>query len=340
MMKTATILDRLTERHHLSEEEAEFAFAALMDGEMSPAQAGAFLLTLRGKGETTLEMSAAVQGALQRAHLVTGVDGDYADVVGTGGDGKHSFNCSTATALTLAGLGCRIVKHGNRAVSSSSGAADALEQLGYPLDFDADGIAASVEKYGFAFCFAPHFHPCFKNIAPIRRELGVRTLFNLLGPMINPSRPPLMMMGVALPELVSPIAAVLAQGGSYRRALVFCGAGGYDELTLFGAATACLVQGNELHRIVLNPEEWGFEKLPLSPENEAALRVETREEASAALRALLSGQGTPAMAEMVAFNVAVGLWLFRPELEKLECAERARAALRSGVGSRVVQGWS
>lgn len=338
-MTTATILDRLTERHNLTSAEAEHAFAALMDGEMTPSQAGAFLLTLRAKGETPAEMNAAVQSALLRAHLVTGLSGDYADVVGTGGDGKNSFNCSTATALTLAGLGCRIVKHGNRAVSSSSGAADALESLGYPLDLDAEGIADSVEKHGFAFCFAPHFHPSFKNIGPIRRELGVRTLFNLLGPMINPSRPPLMMLGVATPQIVPAVASVLAQGGSYKRALVLCGAGGYDELTLFGAATACLVQGDQVQRIVLSPQEWGFTELLPTPENEAALRVETREEAAAALRALLTGQGSPAMSEMVAFNVAVGLWLFHPELSKQECTERARFALASGAGMRVVEGW-
>ena len=339
-MNIASILDRLADRRDLTPAEAEYAFAALMDGEMTAAQAGAFLLTLRGKGETAPEMAAAVQCALDRAHLVTGVSGDYADIVGTGGDGKHSFNCSTATALTLAGMGVRIVKHGNRAVSSSSGAGDALEQLGYPLDLNADGICESVEKSGFAFCFAPHFHPCFKNIGPIRRELGVRTLFNLLGPMINPSRPPLLMMGVATPELVPAIAAVLGARASYKRALVICGAAGYDELTLFGRATACLVEGSEVRRIVLDPAEWGFASILPTEENEAALRVETREEAGAALRAILSGGGAPAMAEMVAFNVAVGLWLFHPELSRQECTERARRALAEGVGMRVVHSWS
>lgn len=338
-MTTATILNRLIERNNLSPEEAEYAFSALMDGEMTPSQAGAFLLTLRAKGETPQEMIAAVRGALARAHLVTDIEGEYADVVGTGGDSKHTFNCSTATALTLAGMGCRIVKHGNRAVSSSSGAADALEQVGYPLDLNAEGIAASVKESGFAFCFAPHFHPCFKNIAPLRRELGVRTLFNLLGPMINPSRPPLMMLGVALPELVPSIAAVLAEGGEYKRALVLCGAGGYDELTLFGPATVALVQGRELSYISLAPEDWGFATVELTPENEAALQVETREEAAVALRALLAGQGAPAMAEMVAFNVAVGLWLFHPELSRQECADRARRAVAAGVGGRVTQSW-
>lgn len=339
-MTTSTILDRLAERHHLSPEEAEQAFASLLDGEMTSAQAGAFLLTLRTKGETAQEMSAAVQGALKRAHLVPPISGDYADVVGTGGDGKHCFNCSTATALTLAGLGCRIVKHGNRAVSSSSGAADALESLGYPLGLDAAGIARSVQQHNFAFCFAPHFHPSFKNIGPIRRELGVRTLFNLLGPMINPSRPPLMMLGVASPALVPGIAEVLAQGASYKRALVFCGAGEYDELTLFGAATACLVQGREVQPLELHPADWGLTPRALTPENEAALRVDTREAAAAALQSLLAGSASADMAEMVAFNVAVGLRLFHPELSKQECTARALRAVKDGVGSQVVRSWS
>lgn len=338
-MTTATVLNRLIERHNLTPEEADYAFSALMDGEMTPAQAGAFLLTLRAKGETPHEMAAAVRCALLRAHPVSGIPGNYADIVGTGGDGKLTFNCSTAAALTLAGMGCRIVKHGNRAVSSSSGAADVLELLGYPLASDAEGIAASVQKCGFAFCFAPHFHPCFKNIAPIRRELGVRTLFNLLGPMINPARPPLMMLGVASPELVPGVAAVLGRSGSYAHALVCCGAGGYDELTLFGPATACRVQGSEVSRIVLTPEDWGFPTVPLTPENEAALQVHSREAAEEALRAVISGQGAPAMAEMTAFNVAVALSLFHPEWSKLECTEHARAALAAGVGMRVAESW-
>lgn len=338
-MNISSILNRLAERHNLTQAEAEYAFAALMDGEMSTAQAGAFLLTLRAKGETPQEMNAAVQAALQRAHLVADVPGDYADIVGTGGDGKKSFNCSTATALTLAGLGYPILKHGNRAVSSSSGAGDVLEQLGYSLNLDADGLRDSLQKHSFGFAFAPHFHPCFKNIGPIRRELGVRTIFNLLGPMINPSRPPLLMMGVATPDLVPTIASVLAQCGSYKRALVVCGAAGYDELTLFGQATACFVQGEQVRRIMLSPVDWGFTAVPPTPENEADLCVKTREEAAAALRALLSGHGSPAMAEMVAFNVAVALWLFHPELSKQECAERARRALTEGVGIRVVNNW-
>ena len=336
-MTTATILDRLAEGCDLSAEEADYAFAQLMDGQLTPAQSGAFLLTLRAKGETAGEMHAAIQNALQRACLVDGVKGDYADVVGTGGDGKHSFNCSTATALTLAGMGYRIVKHGNRAASSSSGAGDVLEQLGYPLDLDPVGIRESLASCNFAFAFAPHFHPCFKHIGPIRRELGVRTLFNLLGPLINPSRPPLMMLGVAAPKFVSLVAHALAQSGSYKRAYVFCGAQDYDELTLFGPATACRVQGDKVEHLSIDPVQWGFTTPPSSPDE---LRVESKEEAASALRAILSGQGAPAMRDMVAFNVALGVRLFEPELPESECARRAREALAAGVGMKVVEQWS
>ena len=335
-MTTATILDQLAEGRDLSAEEANYAFARLMDGQLTPSQSGAFLLTLRAKGETAEEMHAAVQNALQRACLVDGVEGDYADVVGTGGDGKHSFNCSTATALTLAGMGYRIVKHGNRAASSSSGAGDVLEQLGYPLDLDPAGIRESLASCNFAFAFAPHFHPCFKHVGPIRRELGVRTLFNLLGPLINPSRPSLMMLGVAAPKFVPLVAHTLAVSGSYKRAYVFCGAQGYDELTLFGPATACMVQGDRVEEVTLDPREWGFTTPPSSPDE---LRVETKEEAAAALRAILTGQGSQAMMDMVAFNVALGIRMFEPGLAERECSQCAREALASGVGMKVVKSW-
>ncbi len=140
--------------------------------------------------------------ALGRANRVEGLEGDCIDVVGTGGDGRNSFNCSTATALTLAGMGYRVVKHGNRAVSSSCGSADALEGLGFPLDVAPEDVRRLLDERNFAFLFAPNFHPSFRNVGPIRRELGIRTLFNLLGPLINPARPTHILLGVARPELV------------------------------------------------------------------------------------------------------------------------------------------
>lgn len=333
-MTIASILDTLADGNNLSEEQADQSFAALMDGRMTPAQAGAFLLTLRAKGESATEIASAVRCALERSKPVNGIEGDYVDIVGTGGDGKKSFNCSTASAIVMAALGYQVVKHGNRAVSSSSGAADVLEALGYPLSQDADGIRASVRRCGFAFQFAPQFHPCFKNIAPIRQELGVRTLFNLLGPLINPSRPTHMMLGVAKPELVPVIADVLARGG-YKRAIVLCGAGGYDEATTFGPATACSVTGSIVAPMEIDPEALGF----TPPASEDELRIETPEEAKRVLLDILAGKGPRAMSEMVALNVALCISLFEPETDRHVCVQRARRALAEGIGLHVIANW-
>ena len=333
-MTMASILDTLADGRDLTQEQAEQAFAALMDGKMTPAQAGAFLLTLRAKGESATEIAAAVSCALERSKPVRGIAGDYVDIVGTGGDGKKSFNCSTATAIVMAALGFRVVKHGNRAVSSSSGAADVLESLGYPLTLDAEGVRDSVQRSGFAFQFAPHFHPCFKNIGPIRRELGVRSLFNLLGPLINPSRPTHMMLGVAKPELVPVIAEVLAQGG-YKRAIVLCGAGGYDEATTFGPATACSVTNGVIEPMEIDPQALGFE----APASEDELRVETPLEARRVLLDVLAGRGPKAMTEMVALNVALCISIFEPDTDRMTCVRRARRALAEGVGLHIVNSW-
>lgn len=330
-MSISSILDKLADGFDLTPDEAVFAMTELMDGRLTQSQAGALLLTLRAKGETARELAAAVQVCLNRAVQVSGIQGDYIDIVGTGGDGKHSFNCSTCAALVLAGMGYQVLKHGNRAVSSSSGAADALESLGYPLNLDPDGIKKSLKQCGFAFCLAPHFHPGFKNIVPIRRELAVRTLFNLLGPMINPSRPTHMMMGVAKPELVSVIADVMALGG-YRRALVIHGAGGYDEATTFGPVNARLIENGKVHDFSFDPADYGF----TAPASDEDLRVETREEAEAAVRNVLQGKGSKVMQDMVAVNVALALHIINPDLDMSACVSRARMAVSDGIALNVV----
>lgn len=332
-MTISQILDTLADKQDLESAEADAAFSALADGKMSTAQAGGFLLTLRAKGENPQEMAAAVNCVLARARLITGISGDYVDIVGTGGDNKHSFNCSTAAALTVAGLGYKVLKHGNRAVSSSCGAGDVLEKLGYPLQLDGAGIAALVEKTNFGFAFAPNFHPCFKNIAPVRKELGVRTLFNLLGPLVNPSRPPLMMLGVASASLVPAMAEALAKTGHYKRALVIHGCGGYDEVTAFGPATARLVEGSSVKEMEIDPAQLGF----APPARESDLRVESKEEAEAALLAVISGQGNQAMSDMVALNTAVCISLFEPELDRHACVARARKAVADGLGMKTLE---
>ena len=207
----------------LTADMASAGFSALMDGTMTPSQAGSFLMGLRMKGESPLEMAHATRAALARAVRVDGIEGSYIEVVGTGGDGRSSFNCSTGTALTLAGMGYQVVKHGNRAVSSKCGSADALEGLGVNLDVNPAEVGNILHDRNFVFLFAQRFHPCFRNIAPIRNELGIRTLFNLLGPLINPSRPTRILLGVARPNLVRLMAETLAQSSVHRAAVVLRG---------------------------------------------------------------------------------------------------------------------
>ena len=186
------------------------------------------------------------------------------DIVGTGGDGKRSFNCSTATSLTLAGMGYRMLKHGNRAVSSTSGAADALEGLGLPLEKDPEAIVEMLKERNFAFQFAPYFHPAFANVGPVRKQLGMRTMFNMLGPMLNPACPDYLMMGVGDPNQVDLIAARCRSVPSTMVA-VFNGAGGYDELTTMGKTRVILITDRKMDEMMFDPALYGFE--PCEPED-------------------------------------------------------------------------
>lgn len=328
----AAILERLAAREDLTADMAASAFAALMDGRLTPAQAGGLLMGLRMKGESALELAHASRAALARAVAVEGVGGTCIDVVGTGGDGRHSFNCSTAASLTLAGMGYRVVKHGNRAVSSTCGSADALEALGVDLEADPAAVAESVARRNFAFLFAPRFHPAFRNIGPLRRELGVRTLFNILGPMINPARPSHLLMGVARPELVELAAETLRQT-PLRRGAVVCGAGGYDEVTPMGPARVALLRDGEVRPLRLDPADFGLAHACRA----ADLAVESREDAVAVLRQLLAGRGPEAMLDMVALNVGLAVYLLEEDLDLGAAMGRAREAVRAGAGGEVLR---
>lgn len=325
------ILANLVEGKNLTPEMASTGFAALMDGELTPAQAGAFLLGLSLKGESPLELAHAVRAALSRSVRVNGLTGHCIDIVGTGGDGKHSFNCSTAASFVMAGLGYKVVKHGNRAVSSTCGAADVLEGLGIELDPNPETVLSALEKRGFAFLFAPYYHPSFKNIGPLRKQLGVRTLFNILGPMINPARPSHLLMGVAKPEMVDLVANTLAQSQVYR-AMVVHGAGGYDEMTSMGPARIAMVQDGKVSAIHFDPADYGFK--PSNPED---LSVASKEEAVAALRETLAGNGSRARLDMVALNVALALTLLEEDMSLPEAVAIAQRAVNDGVGMKVLE---
>ena len=235
------ILENLARGRDLESDAARSAFEALFSGELSPAQSGALLLGLRAKGATATELSAAVQAALRHAHLVRAGDGPCIDTCGTGGDGRHSFNCSTAVAVFLADMGYTVVKHGNRAVSSSCGSADVVETLGLPFTRDEKEVTASLGRHNFAFLYAPSYHPAFAEVAPIRKELGIPTLFNLMGPLLNPARPSHQLLGVGHPEMLDIMAGALALNG-VRHAAVVHGAGGFDELTPCGPNRVVLVR--------------------------------------------------------------------------------------------------
>lgn len=325
------ILDRLANKEDLTREMAKQAFAALLDGELTPAQAGAFLFSLRAKGESGLELAQAVKGALKRAVPVRKLPAGCLDIVGTGGDGKNSFNCSTAAALTLAGMGYRIAKHGNRAVSSTCGAADAIEGLGLAIAPDAQTAIEQLERNNFTFFFAPYFHPSFKNIGPIRAELGCRTLFNILGPMINPAKPDYLVMGVARPELVPLVADTLAHS-RHKQAAVFHGAGGYDEITTMGPTEVTLLRNGAFSKLLIDPGRYGM--APASPEE---LACQNRQEAVAVLRELVAGNGSQAMTDMVILNVALAIYLL-DSLEDFDTAvKKAATAVKSGAGQKVLE---
>ncbi len=266
----------------LDRAEAEAAFDIIMSGNATPAQIGGFLMALRVRGETVDEIAGAV--ATMRAKMVPVEAPEGAvDVVGTGGDGSHTLNISTASAFVVAGAGVPVAKHGNRALSSRSGAADVLMALGVNVDVPPSVIADAIREAGIGFMFAPAHHAAMKHVGPARVELGTRTIFNLLGPLSNPAGVKRQLVGVFAAEWLEPLAAVLAALGS-ERAWIVHGAGGVDEITSTGPTQVVALDGGTIERFTIAPEDVG---LPLSPPE--AIRGGDAGENAAALRALLGG---------------------------------------------------
>ena len=249
-------LERLLDRRDLTREEARTVMEEVMRGEATPAQIGGFLVALRLKGETADEIAGCAEA--MRAHVLSVRPGrdDLVDTAGTGGDGARTFNISTAAALVAAAAGAGVAKHGNRAVSSSSGSADVLEALGFNLELDAAHIKRSIDELGFGFLFAPAHHPAMRHAAPVRKELATRTVFNVLGPLTNPAGARAQVVGVYSPELVATVAEVLARLGA-RRAFVVHGAGGIDELSPAGPNLVCEVNAGRVHRREIDPQDFG-----------------------------------------------------------------------------------
>jgi anthranilate phosphoribosyltransferase len=254
-----TALAKLMDGHDLSQEEARDVMRSIMAGEATPGQIGAFLVALRIKGETADEIAGCAEAMREHVLVVRPARADLVDTAGTGGDGAGTFNISTAAALVAAAAGAGVAKHGNRAVSSSSGSADVLEALGFNLELPPKTIARSIDELGFGFLFAPTHHPAMRHAAPVRRELATRTVFNVLGPLTNPAGARAQVVGVYAPELVPTIAEVLARLGA-DRAFVVHGASGVDELSPAGPNLVCEVADGKVRRREIDPLELGIER--------------------------------------------------------------------------------
>jgi anthranilate phosphoribosyltransferase len=252
-------LARLLDGHDLSREEARGTMAVIMAGEATDAQIAGFLVALRAKGETADEIAGCAEAMREHVLRVSPTRTDVVDVVGTGGDGANTYNISTAAALVAAAAGAAVAKHGNRAASSQTGAADVLEALGFELELPPERIERSIDELGFGFLFAQAHHPAMRHAAPVRRELATRTVFNVLGPLTNPAGARALVLGVYSPELARTLADALVQLET-TRAYVVHGAGGIDELSPCGPNLVCEVAGARVTEYELDPVELGVER--------------------------------------------------------------------------------
>ena len=280
----------------LTMEEASSVMREIMEGEATPAQLGAFLTALALKGETTQEI-AGMARVMREMALRVDVDGELVDTVGTGGDGKNTFNISTATAFIAAGAGLKVAKHGNRAASGSCGSADVLEALGVQIELSPEAVARCINEVGVGFMFAPAFHPAMRHAGPVRREIGIRTVFNILGPLTNPAGAQTQLLGVAFPELGGIMAEVLGLLGSHH-AMIVHGAGGLDEISLSGDTSVWEVRGGQVEEWTLRVEDTGLPKTPIE-----AIRGGSKEENAATMRRLFQGEQGP-VRNMVLLNSA------------------------------------
>jgi len=324
-------IDALASRRDLSAEEASEVLAEIMHGEVSEIQIAAFLIALRTKGETVDELTGLARTMRELAvHVSTG-RGELLDTAGTGG-GRRTFNVSTTAALVAAGAGCAVAKHGNRSATSSSGSADLLEALGARIDLEPSGVAKCIEEAGFGFMFAPSHHQATRFVVPVRRELAVRTIFNLLGPLTNPAGATHQLIGVADASFLETIAGALARLG-VRRALVVSGEDGLDEVSTSAATHVVEVNGEEISRYTLTPQDVEIE---LADPSDPLLGGGSPEQNAEATQAVLEGQ-RGARADLVLINAGAAIYAAGAADSIAAGVEAARAAIASGGASSALE---
>ena len=293
---------KITEGGQLSHDEMTEAMRAIMTGSATPAQMGGFLVAMRMRGETVAELSAAASVMRELATRIE-VDNQYlVDTCGTGGDFSGTFNISTASAFVCAAAGARVAKHGNRSASSKSGSADVLEAAGVNLDVTPEKVAECVNQLGIGFLFAQKHHSAMRHVIGTRKEIGVRTLFNLLGPLTNPAGAPNQLMGVFSAEWVNPLANVLQQLGS-RHVMIVNAQDGLDEISIAAPTNVSEYKDGKVRDYVISPEDFGLKTAPLD-----SLRVDTAEESLQLIRAALSNEGGPAQ-DIVALNAGAAIYV-------------------------------
>jgi len=317
-------------KRDLEPEQMREVVSQLVQGSADEIESAVFLTAMRMKGETAIELAAAA--SVLREHMLCLDAGNVPvlDTCGTGGDGSGSFNISTAVAFVVAGAGVKVVKHGNRAVSSRSGSADVLTELGVPINATPVQAQSMLDHVGFAFCFAPQFHPAVANIAKVRRRLGIRTLFNLIGPLANPARAPYQLLGVGVPESLDPLAGALALLG-IRQAYLVSGTDGFDEVSLAAPTRVRWVRNG-----VVESLEWTVDDFGLEPVAIAELRAEGPKESAEIIRHILNGKpGGPR--RIVIANAAAGFLAAEKVTNLRDGVALAEQSIDSGAAKRVLE---
>ena len=315
--------------HPLTRANAEAAFEILFNGEATPSQIGGLLMALRTRGETVEEYAAAAAVMRAKCHKVAAPEGAM-DIVGTGGDGKGTLNISTATAFVVAGAGVVVAKHGNRNLSSKSGAADALGQMGIKVMVGPQVVENAIQNAGIGFMMAPMHHPAMAHVGPVRAELGTRTIFNILGPLTNPAGVKRQLTGAFSPNLIRDMAETLRELGSEKAWLVH-GSDGTDELSIAGPSAVAILDGGEVSETEISPEDAG---LPVHPFE--SILGGTPEENGAAFRALLDG-APGAYRDAVLLNSAAALVIADKATDLLQGVEMAAQSIDSGAAKSKVE---
>ncbi|MBW8737422.1 MAG: anthranilate phosphoribosyltransferase [Streptomyces turgidiscabies] len=330
------MLNGLLDGHDLSAADTAWAMNLIMRGEATDAQIAGFVVALRAKGETVEEISGFVDAMYEHANVIE-VPGPTVDIVGTGGDGANTVNISTMSAIVIAGTGAKVVKHGNRAASSASGASDVLGQLGVNLELTPKRVAEVAEEAGITFCFAAKFHPAMRHVGAARGQLGIRTVFNILGPLTNPARVRAQAVGVAHPRMAPIIAGVFAERGN--SSLVFRGDDGLDELTITATSRVWVVRDGKVTEEAFDPRDVGIELVPVE-----ALRGGDAAYNAAVARRLLDGETGP-VRDAVLLNSAAALVALDPgpgSLAEQIGAGMVKAAesIDSGAAKRTLERWA